>query len=121
MKKLIHILFCVLSFSTSAQTIYDLKEQYIIKLTKMVNPKKDSIRDIKLKAIRFIHFQNNKTDTLVSNLYDKRSNVLKDGTYSFKYDSSEKLTFIKFVTEDKRLAIHYDIIDMTKKLETNKD
>ncbi len=120
MKKLIHILFCVLSFSTSAQTIYDLKEQYIIKLTKMVNPKKDSIRDIKLKAIRFIHFQNNKTDTLVSNLYDKRGNVLKDGTYSFKYDSSEKLTFIKFVPEDKSLAIHYDSIDLTKKLDTNK-
>ena len=119
MKRLTLILICILSFSAAAQTIYDLKNQFIVRLTKMVNPHKDSIQKIKLKANRTIHFQNGKTDTLISSAYDRNGNILEGGNYFFKYDSSQKLTFIKFYGLERTIKPYFDSIDLTKGIDTN--
>lgn len=120
MKRLIIISICSWFFSVSAQTIYDLKEQYIIRLTTMINPNKDSIQKIKLKDIRTIHFNHNKTDTTITASFDRNGNVLTYGNYSFKYDTSNKVKFIRYYWSSTDEGQGFDSIDLTKKLDTNK-
>lgn len=89
-------------------------------LTTWVNPKKDSIKTLKLKEALTYKITGSDKKLDFAKIYNQNGFVLMQGDYTFKYDAQNILTFIKYPDPLSRMKLSYDSVTIDKNVDSIK-
>lgn len=119
MKQTLIIFFSILSEIIFAQTYNAIP--FSKELAVWVNPKKDSIKAIKLQSINCYKIKGKKKTIDYQKKYNPSGYVLVDKRYSFKYDANNNITQIIFPDIKTKMNINLlDSLYIDSEVDTNK-